>query len=163
MYLVSEDEYMAMGKHPEQQARLNAIALKDEIKMTNNVGTQIDNGDYVASSSSNKIGDIEEAEKSLSERRQEFYDNKHLHTAEKISEPKVTLTENILQFNALAPNLRVKATLLTALVKKHAYYNVDDPNANSLYDNVVWAVKPTHAKTTRPPDGWYRFLQFVFK
>ena len=33
MYLVSEDEYISMGKHPEQQQRLNAMALQDECNM----------------------------------------------------------------------------------------------------------------------------------
>ena len=63
MYLVSEDEYIAMGKHPEQQQRLNAIALQDE----HNVHT----------------ADKQEVSDEGHERKLEFHDTKYLHAAPK--------------------------------------------------------------------------------
>lgn len=82
MFLVSEDEYIAMGKHPEQQARLNAIALRDEMVMRKaNKETVDEEGNLETPATTTTMSD----EKKLLERKLDFHDEKHLHQAKKVA------------------------------------------------------------------------------
>jgi hypothetical protein len=170
MYLVSEDEYIMMGKHPEQQARLNAIALQDERK--------VHVADKLVSPDEDPKTKLD-IEKQIFERKLDFHDEKYLHRAplvalnkddddeEKIKWEDVHLEEG--KWALLPVALRMKARLLMQFVNKYA--GVSDQqefvhrqkilSGSNIFDLVHWAIKLTRTKNASPPHGWSEFLHFL--
>ena len=170
MYLINEDEYLMMGKHPEQQARLNAIALQDE--------RRVHPADKLVKYDEEEKSPLD-LEKTVLERKLNVYDEKHLHMApivnskpdrdeeEKVKWEDVHLEED--RWMQLPLAIRMKARLLMQYVNKYA--GVTDQQEfvhrhkvlsnSNIFDLIYWAVKLTRARNATPPVGWNEFLNFL--
>jgi hypothetical protein len=185
MYLVSEHEYMTGSKqqqqHPEQQARLNAIALQDEknVRYADKLDYDEDDGHLiVAATSQNKQlaaanieGTGDESNK-LTARQIKFHDEKYMRVAKDVSKEETEEDEDqklkwtnipldTFRWDVLPPNIRTRAHLLITLVHRYAKVNSQQKfqhhtkavSGSNVFDLVRWAVISTRGRTAKAPFG----------
>jgi hypothetical protein len=187
MYLVSEDEYVMMGKHPDQQARLNAIALQDErnVHYADKVDDD-DNGQLVVATTTKHGEDAcigsdcakDEANKLIA-RQLKFHDEKHMHVAKDVAKEEKEIEDETLKWtnvpldtarwDVLPQNIRTRAHLLITLVHRYAkvtnqqefQHNTKAISGSNVFDLVRWALMPVRGRNRKAPIGWSEFLHFL--
>ena len=182
MYLVSEEEYRArFALTPEQQARLNAIALRDEQVIYQGAkASQPPAFGPKLTTDADVLGAV------TAEPPETLWDERKMRMAREVGPAPEDLVgderlgeriRDVFDVDVLPPNIRNRARLLVTLVQKYAgpgagiksdrefqASSESRPVAGSnVHDLVVWAVKDVRRKGRAPPRGWEEFLEFLNK